>query len=108
MAWLYLFLAIAFEVSGTTCMKASEGYTKLPQTLGTVAFYVASFTLLGFSLKTLDVGMAYAIWAGLGTVIIAIIGAAWFRESITLMQAGCIGLIIVGTVGLNFSRGASH
>ena len=57
-------------------MKASAGYTKLPQTLGTVAFYIASFTLLGFSLKTLDVGMAYAIWAGLGTVIIVVIDAA--------------------------------
>ena len=107
MPWLYLFLAIAFEVSGTTCMKASEGYTKLPQTIGTVVFYLVSFTLLGLALKTINVGAAYAIWAGLGTVLVAVIGVVWFRESMTTVQAVSIGLIVLGVVGLNLS-GAAH
>ncbi|HEX4131266.1 MAG TPA: multidrug efflux SMR transporter [Pirellulales bacterium] len=101
MAWLYLMLAIVFEVSGTTCMKASAGYTKLLPTIGTVAFYIVSFTLLGWALQKIDVGTAYAIWAGLGTVAIAAIGVVWFRESLSWLQIGSIALVALGVVGLN-------
>jgi small multidrug resistance pump len=107
MAWLYLFLAILFEVSGTTCMKASQGYTKLPQTIGTIGFYLISFTLLGFALKTLDVGIAYTIWAGLGTAAIVGLGVVWFGETMTWTQMACVALIMIGTVGLNLG-GAGH
>src|SRR4051812_8406371 len=108
MSWLFLMLAILFEVSGTTCMKASHGYTKLLPTIGTVAFYIASFTLLGFALKHLNVGMAYAIWAGLGTIVVAAIGAIWFRESLTWLQIASIGLVVLGVVGLNLGGGPVH
>ncbi|HWB00281.1 MAG TPA: multidrug efflux SMR transporter [Pirellulales bacterium] len=108
MAWLYLMFAILFEVSGTTCMKASEGYTKLLPTIGTVSFYLASFTLLGLALKYLNVGIAYAIWAGLGTVIVAGIGALWFRESLTWLQVASIALVVLGVVGLNLGGAPVH
>ncbi|MBX9677872.1 MAG: multidrug efflux SMR transporter [Gemmataceae bacterium] len=107
MHWLYLAAAILFELLGTTAMKASDGLRKpLPAGL-MFASYVLAFTSLAQSLRTLDVSVAYAIWAGLGTVIIAVIGVVWFRESLTLAKIVGIALISVGVVVLNLS-GASH
>ena len=74
MHWLHLMLAIVFEISGTTCMKLSQGFTKpLPAAL-MVVFYCISFTFLTLALKTMDLSIAYAIWAGLGTALLARVG----------------------------------
>jgi small multidrug resistance pump len=101
MAWLLLFAAIVLEVCGTTCMKLSEGFSKLVPSLLLFAFYVAAFTCLNYAIKTIEVSVAYAIWAGLGTALIAMIGVWYFNESITPLKIGCIVLIVVGVVGLN-------
>lgn len=107
MAWLLLAASIVLEVCGTTCMKLSEGFTRpLPSVLLAV-FYGASFIGLTLTLKKMDVSLAYAIWSGMGTALIAVIGFAWFKEPLTAMKIGSLILIIAGVVGLNLS-GASH
>jgi small multidrug resistance pump len=103
---LYLLLAILFEVSGTTCMKLSQGFTRLWPSIGLGVFYAASLTFLTLALKRIDVSVAYAVWSGLGTALIAIIGVAAFREPLTAVKVGSIVLIILGVVGLNLGGGA--
>ena len=106
MSWIYLASAILFEVCGTTCMKLAEGFTKgLPSVL-VLCFYGASFMSLGMALKKMDVSLAYAIWSGLGTVLITAVGSLWFHEPMTVAKIVSIGLIIMGVVGLNLSGGA--
>lgn len=101
--WLYLFLAIVLEVCGTTSLKLSDGLTRWVFVLATAVFYVSSFTALGLTLKRLDVSVAYAVWAGLGTALIAVIGFTYFREPVSALKAVSILLIIAGVVGLNMS-----
>ena len=101
--WLYLLVAIVFEVFGTVSMKQSLGFTKLIPSILIFVFYGIAFTFLTLSLKQLDVGLAYAIWAGLGTALIALIGVLFFREALSLIQVGCIALIIAGVVGLKIT-----
>lgn len=106
MTWLYLVLAILLEVCGTTCMKLSQGFTKtVPSTLLFV-FYTLSFGMLTMALKKLDVSVAYAVWSGMGTALIATIGVLWFKEPVTALKLISLGLIILGVVGLNLSGGA--
>ncbi|MEH2433584.1 MAG: multidrug efflux SMR transporter [Nostoc sp.] len=104
-SWIYLIAAILFEVSGTTCMKLSQGFTKIGPSILIAVFYGLCFTCLTFALKKLEVSVAYSVWAGLGTVLIAIIGIIWFRESATFIKLISIGLIIMGVIGINASGG---
>jgi len=69
-------------------------------------FYGLSFTLLTMVLKRMDVSIAYAIWSGLGTALIAIIGSIYFNEPMTLVKLVSLGLVIIGVFGLNLSGGA--
>jgi len=105
MTWIYLFTAIIFEVAGTTAMKMSDGFTKTTPSVMMGIFYILSLTALTFALKKLDVGMAYAIWSGLGTALITVIGIYYFQESITLLKIVSVGLIIFGVIGLHLSTG---
>lgn len=107
MHWFYLVLAILSEVAGTACMKLSAGFTKtLPSVLMWV-FYAVCFAFLALTLKKIDVGVAYAIWSGVGTAIIAAVGIIYFREPLTMMRAIGLITIIAGVVVLNLS-GGSH
>ena len=106
MTWLYLILAILLEVSGTTCMKLSEGFTKTIPSVLLFVFYTLSFGMLTLALKKLDVSVAYAVWSGMGTALIATIGVLWFKEPVTALKLISLGLIIIGVVGLNLSGGA--
>jgi small multidrug resistance pump len=105
MTWLYLVLAILLEVSGTTCMKLSEGFTRLVPSILLVVFYTLSFGMLTLALKKIDVSVAYAIWSGVGTALIASIGVLWFKEPATALKLISLGLIIIGVVGLNLTGG---
>ena len=106
MTWVYLGLAILLEVSGTTCMKLSEGFTKTVPSILLFVFYTLSFGMLTLALKKFDVSIAYAVWSGVGTALIASIGVLWFKEPATAMKLVSLGLIILGVVGLNLSGGA--
>ncbi|OYE02758.1 DMT family transporter [Nostoc sp. 'Peltigera membranacea cyanobiont' 232] len=103
-SWIYLIAAILFEVSGTTCMKLSEGFTKIVPSVLIFIFYGLCFSCLTLALKRIEVSVAYSVWAGLGTVLIAMIGIIWFRESATLIKLLSIALIIVGVIGINASK----
>ena len=98
-----LLLAIVFEVFGTTCMKLSEGFSKLLPSILIFVFYAISFTVFTFALKKLDVSIAYAIWAGLGTALITVIGIFWFKEPVNALKMASLVLVVVGVVGLNLS-----
>jgi small multidrug resistance pump len=100
-SWIYLILAIVFEVSGTTCMKLSEGFTKIIPSILIFVFYGFCFSFLTLSLKRLEISVAYSVWSGLGTTLIASIGIIWFRESISFIKFLSIVLIIIGVIGLN-------
>ena len=104
MAWILLFAAIVLEVCGTTCMKLSAGFTRPVPSVLLFLFYVAAFTCLTFAVKTIDISIAYAIWAGLGTALIAAIGFIYFGDSVTPLKIGCIVLIVAGVVGLNLEE----
>ena len=106
MTWLYLALAILLEVSGTTCMKLSQGFTKLVPSILLFVFYTLSMGMLTLALKRIDVSVAYAVWSGVGTALIATIGVLWFKEPVTALKLMSLGLIIIGVVGLNLSGGA--
>jgi len=101
--WFFLAGAIALEVAGTTSMKLSEGFTKLVPSVLLFVFYAASFVALTFALKKIEVSVAYAVWSGVGTALIAAIGILYFREAATVLKFISILLIIVGVVGLNLS-----
>ncbi len=96
--YLLLLGAIVSEVAATSALKASYGLTKLTPTLLMVVGYCIAFTLLGLSLKTLPVGLAYAIWAGLGVIGAALVGLFVFNEALGPLQYGGIALILVGVV----------
>ena len=104
-AWLYLSGAIAFEVAGTTALKLSDGMTRPGATLVMALCYGVSFLALALAraLRGVEVGVAYAVWAGAGTALVAAIGVLYFREAITLLKFISLGLIILGVVGLKLS-----
>ena len=106
MPWIYLLIAIVFEVAGTTCMKLSEGFARILPSIGVGVFYLTSMSMMILAVKSLEIGMVYAIWSGLGTAIITAIGIAYFGESFSYVKLGFITLIIVGVIGLQLS--SSH
>ena len=106
MYWVVLLVAIVLEVCGTTCMKLSEGFTRLGYSAALFVFYLLSLTALTFALKRIEVSVAYAVWSGVGTALIALIGMTYFREPINATKIVSLGLIIAGVVGLNLAGGA--
>lgn len=108
-SYLILGLAIALEVVGTTALKASDGFTRLVPSLITGVAYAASFYALSLALKTIPVGVAYAIWSGVGIVLISVVGWVVFRQRLDLAAIAGLGLIIAGVLVVNlFSSSAGH
>lgn len=103
MSWIFLALAIVFEVAGTTSMKLADGFTRTLPSVLLFVFYGLSFGALTFALKRIDLSVAYAIWSGLGTALIAVIAVIWFGESMTPMKIASLVLVIAGVVGLQLS-----
>ena len=101
--WVWLALAILNEVGGTISMKLSEGFTRLGPSVAMAVLYCASLGCLTMALKQIDIGLAYAIWAGTGTALIAIAGVAIFNEPMSMLKGSCLLLIIIGVVGLRLS-----
>jgi small multidrug resistance pump len=109
MAYVYLGIAIVTEVIGTSALKASEGFTRPLPSIVTVITYACAFYFLSLTLKTIPVGIAYAIWSGIGIVLIALIGVFWFRQPLDLAAVIGLGLIIAGVAVVNgFSRSIVH
>lgn len=103
MDWINLIIAGLLEVVWASSLKYTEGFTKLLPSLLTLATITASFILLAQALKTLPIGTGYAVWTGIGVVGTAIVGSVFLGESRDLPRFICIGLIVLGIVGLRFT-----
>lgn len=109
MVYLYLAIAIAFEVVATSALKMTDGFTRLAPSLVTLAGYGFAFFFLSLTLRTIPVGVVYAIWSGAGIVLIAAIGYVVFRQSLDLPAIIGMALILAGVLTINlFSRTIGH
>lgn len=107
--WLYLGLAISGEVMATSALKASDGFTRLIPSLVVAVGYVAAFYFLSLTLRSMQVGIAYAIWAGLGVVLVSIISWVIYEQKLDLPAIIGMALIISGVLVMNlFSKTVSH
>jgi small multidrug resistance pump len=100
-AWAVLGVAILFEVAGTTCMRLSEGFSRLTPSVLIFVFYAISFALNTMIIRTLGMSVVYAVWSGVGTVLTALIGFLWFKEPATALKLVSAGLIVIGVFGLH-------
>ena len=100
MAWVVLFVAGLFEIGWAVGLKYTEGFTKLWPTVGTGVSLVLSMALLGWAVKTLPLGTAYAVWTGIGAVGTAIFGIVVLKEPATAARLICLVLIVSGILGL--------
>jgi small multidrug resistance pump len=107
-AWVLLGIAIAFEIAGTSLLKASDGFSRWGLGVASMACYWVCFGFLAAAIKTIPVGVAYAIWSGVGIVAIAAIGWLVFRQSLSIAQMGFIAMILVGAIGLNLTMQHSN
>ncbi len=110
--WLFLSIAIAAEVIGTSFLKSSEGFTRLGPSVVVIAGYVTAFYFLSLTLKTMPVGIAYAVWCGAGIVLITLIGWTFLAQRLDAAALAGIGLILAGVIVIytfssSFSRGGS-
>jgi len=104
MRWVLLSMAILSEIGGSTCMKLSNGFTNLYASILTFVFWGISFSIFIFALKHFDLSFIYAIWAGLGILLVSVIGMTYFKEPVNTMKIVSIFIIVVGVVLLNLSE----
>lgn len=108
-SFLILLVAIVFETVATSCLNKSEQFTKLLPSVTSILCYAVSFYCLSVALKTMPVGIAYAIWSGVGIVLIALIGFFVFRQHLDFPAMLGLALIIAGVIVINvFSKSVSH
>lgn len=100
MGWVYLCIAGVLECAWAIGLKYSEGFSKLWPSLFAVVLIVASLSLLSLAMKTIPVGTAYAVWAGIGAVLIAAYGIVFMQEPASVLRMLCITLIVAGVIGL--------
>jgi small multidrug resistance pump len=103
LAWVFLAMAIVFELSGTLSMKLSHGFTRPWPSVLMFLFYGISFTSLNVALTSIKVGVAYAVWSGAGIILISVAGALFFEERLPFSSLLWVTVIVAGIVGLNIS-----
>ncbi|HLS16597.1 MAG TPA: multidrug efflux SMR transporter [Paenalcaligenes sp.] len=108
MSWFYLGIAIFAEIIATSALKSAAGFTRLWPSLITASGYAVAFFFLSLSLRTIPVGIAYAVWSGVGIVAIALIGLWLFQQQLDAAAYIGIGLIIAGVIVLNVFSKAGH
>jgi small multidrug resistance pump len=106
-SWLILFFAIVFEVAGTLTLKFTEGMTRLWPTVLMFAFYLVSLFGLSVAVSRIPVGTAYAVWSGVGTLMVAVMGVFWLKEQVTVLRSVSMLLIVIGVAGL-YLTGSQH
>lgn len=109
MHWLYLAIAIMSEVVATSVLKAADGFTRLTPSLVVIAGYACSFYFLSLTLRGIPLGIAYAVWSGIGLSLVSLIGWVVYHQSLDGPALLGIGLIVAGVVVLNlFSKSVPH
>ena len=103
MSWTLLFFAGLFEVAWAIGLKYTDGFTRLVPSSLTVAAMIASVVLLGLAMKELPVGTAYAVWTGIGSVGTVLLGIALLGDSAAPLRLVCVGLIVLGIIGLKWT-----
>jgi multidrug transporter EmrE-like cation transporter len=98
--WLYLGVAILLEIVATTMLKLSDGLARWHWAALSILFYAVCFLALAPALKSIPVGIAYAIWSGVGIIAMAVIGVLWFDQRLTAVQIFCMALVLAGALGL--------
>ncbi len=107
--WIFLGGAVVAEVIATSALKASEGFSKLVPSLVVVAGYAVAFYLLSLTLRSIPVGIAYAVWSGLGVVMIALVGWRVFGQRLDAPALAGMALIVAGVLVMNlFSKASAH
>ena len=102
MAWLYLALAaVVFEVAGTAAMKLADGFRQPRWAVAMAVCYGLCFALVTLSLRRIELSVAYAIWAGVGTALVAVLGVVAFGEPVTWLKVAGVALVVLGVVALN-------
>jgi small multidrug resistance pump len=105
--WIWLFAAIFLEVAGTASMKYSDGLSRFWPSAAMFALYTLSFTALALAIRTVELGIGYAVWAGLGTVLIAVLGVLLWQEAVTPLKLVSIALVVAGVIGLKLADSAA-
>jgi len=108
MPWLHLIVAITGEVIGTTALKASDGFTRLGPSVLVVIGYAVAFYFLALVLRTVPLGVTYAVWSGVGVAAVTLIGWLVYGQRLDLPAILGIGLIVAGVLVLNLWSGATH
>ncbi len=107
--WILLSMAIVSEVIATSCLKSAEGFTRLWPSLVVVVGYLLAFYFLSLTLKTIPVGVAYAIWSGVGVILIALSGWLFLGQSLDIPAVIGLTLIVAGVMVINvFSQTVAH
>ena len=109
MHWVHLMIAIVAEVVGTSALKESDGFSRPVPLLITAAAYAVAFFFLALTLRTIPMGVAYAVWSGIGIVLISLVGWLVFRQNLDAPALVGLGLIVAGVVVINgFSNTVGH
>lgn len=103
-SWLCLSIAILFGVLGTVSMKLSDGLQKLKPSICLFVFYMISFVTMTMAVQGVDISIVYAVWSGVGTILVAIIGVLVFREYLSIIKIISLLLIVVGVLGINLAN----
>lgn len=102
-AWLVLAASVLAEVFGTIALRYTDGFTRLLPSAVTALCYATAIWLMAISVRHLEVGLTYAVWAGSGTALTALLGILWFGESASLLRFTGLGCIVIGVIALNLS-----
>ncbi len=103
MAWMYLAMAILFDVGGVSALKLSQGFTRPIPTILALLQYALCYASLTMALRGLEVSVIYGLWSAIGTILITLIGAMFFAEPLGALKVVSIALIVIGVMGLNFA-----
>ncbi|MDQ0586773.1 quaternary ammonium compound efflux SMR transporter SugE [Variovorax paradoxus] len=106
MAWIVLLVAGLLEMGWAIGLKYTEGFTRFWPSVGTAISMVLSVVLLGWAMRSLPVGTAYAVWTGIGAVGTVVLGIVLFQEPANAARLACVGLIVAGILGLKLTSPA--
>ena len=101
MGWFYLMGAVVVEISATTGLHSTEGFTQLRPTVGVLAGYLLSFFFLSKALRSLSLGVSYALWSAIGTASVAVVGVLLFGDAVSVARVAGLICIVAGVVILN-------